>query len=47
MCWCGEFIGEILDGAKGMRGVGVNWINRGEGGADGVRGVVGFIGDEG
>ena len=45
MCWGGEFefTWEKLDGAEGMRGVGVNWINRGEGGADGVRGVVGFI----
>ena len=29
-----------------LRGVGVSWINRGEDGAEGVRGVVGFIGDE-
>ena len=35
-----------LDGAEGLRGVGVSWINRGEDEAEGVRGVVGFIGDE-
>ena len=29
-----------------MTGVGVGWINRGEDGAEGVRGVVDFIGDE-
>ena len=29
-----------------MRGVGVSWINRGEDGPEGVRGAVGFIGDE-
>ena len=46
MCWGGEITGEKLDGAEGMRGVGVSWINRGENGAEGVRGVVGFIGDE-
>ena len=28
-----------------MRRVGVSWINRGEDGAEGVRGVLGFIGD--
>ena len=31
MCWGGEFTGEKLDGAEGMRGVGVSWKNRGEG----------------
>ena len=46
MCWGGEITGEKLAGAEGMRGVGVSWINRGDDGAEGVRGVVGFIGDE-
>ena len=46
MCWGGEITGEKLDGAEGMRGVGVSWINRGEDGAEWVRGVVCFIGDE-
>ena len=30
MCWGGEITGEKLDGAEGMRGIGVSWINRGE-----------------
>ena len=42
MCWGGVITGEKLDGAEGMRGVGVSWINRGVDGAEGVRGVVGF-----
>ena len=42
--WCNS--GEKFDGAEGMRGVGVIWINRREDGAEGVRRVVGFIGDE-
>ena len=46
MCWDGEINGEKLDGAEGMRGVGLSWINKGEDGAQGVRGVVFFIGDE-
>ena len=44
MCRGGEFTGKKLDSAEGMRGAWVSWINRGEGRADGVRGVVGFIG---
>ena len=27
MCWGGVITGEKLDGAEGMRGVGVSWIN--------------------
>ena len=46
MCWGGVITGEKLDGAEEMRGVGVGWINRGEDGAEGVRRVVGFIGDD-
>ena len=46
LCWAGAITGEKLDVAEGMRGVGVSWINREEDGAEGVRGVVGFIGDE-
>ena len=46
MCWGDVIIGEKLDGAEEMRGVVVSWINRGEDGAEGVRGVVGFIGDD-
>ena len=46
ICWGGVNTGEQFDGAEGMRGVGVSWINRGEDGAEGVRGSVGFIGDE-
>ena len=40
------FMQLLLDGAEGIRGLGVSWMNRGEGGDDGVRGVV-FLGDEG
>ena len=40
----GKITGEKLDGAEGIRGVGVSWINRGEGEADGLRGVVFFRG---
>ena len=29
MCWDGAITGDKLDGAEGMRGVGVSWINRG------------------
>ena len=47
ICWGGEITGEKLDGTEGITGLGVSWMNRGEGGADGVRGVVGFLGDEG
>ena len=47
ICWGGEITGGKLDGGEGIRGLGVSWMNRGEGGADGVRGVVGFLGDEG
>ena len=46
MCLGGDFIGEKLDEAEGMRGIGLSWIDRGEGGVDGVGRVVGFIGDE-
>ena len=46
MCCGGVITGEKLDGTEGMRGVGVSWINRGEDGAEGIRGVVGFRGDE-
>ena len=35
-----------MDGAEGMRGVGVSWINRGEAGTEAVIGIVDFIGDE-
>ena len=35
MSWGGVNTGEQLDGAEGMRGVGVSWINRGEDGAEG------------
>ena len=34
MCWGGVITGEELDGADGMRGVWVSWINRGEDGAE-------------
>ena len=33
----GEITGEKLDGAEGMSGVGVSWINRGDDGAEGVK----------
>ena len=46
MCWGGAITGEKLDGGKGIKGVGVSWINRGEDEAEEVRWVVGFIGDE-
>ena len=46
MCWGGDFTGEKLDGAEGMRRLGASWINRGEDGDDVVRGVVDFIRDE-
>ena len=42
--WGGEITGEKLDGAEGIRGLGVSWINRGVRGADGVRGVGDFKG---
>ena len=32
----GEITGEKLNGGEGIRGLGVSWMNRGEGGADGV-----------
>ena len=40
ICWGGEITGEKLDGAEGIRGLGMSWMNRGEGRADGVRWVV-------
>ena len=45
MCRGDAITGDKLDGVERMRGVGVSWINRGEDGAEGVRGVVGFMGD--
>ena len=28
ICWGGEISGEKLDGAEGIRGLGVSWMNR-------------------
>ena len=41
--WGGKITGAKLDGAEGIRGVGVSWINRGDGGAEGVRVVVTYL----
>ena len=37
MCRGDAVTEDKLDGAEGMSGVGVSWINRGEDGAEGVR----------